>query len=102
VYAVQGGTDPASAAMVQIEDITGAIWNAKTNSAGNFYVLLSDFAPHYPTSMQVTSADGSQNQAMATFASRDGSCADCHTSQRGPTSPGPVYLARASADGGVP
>jgi hypothetical protein len=101
VYAVQGGSDPGVGAIVQIEDITGAIWNATTNSAGNFYVLLSDFAPHYPTSMQVTSADGSQYQAMATFASRDGSCADCHTSQRGPTSPGPVYLAQTSADGGV-
>jgi hypothetical protein len=95
VYKVQGLADPAEGAIVQIEDVAGTFWNATTNAAGNFYVALSDFAPHYPTSMQVTSADGMSTQAMASFASRDGSCADCHTSQRGPTSPGPVYLERA-------
>ncbi len=102
VYSVQGGGQPAVGAVVQIEDITGSVWNVPTNAAGNFYVLLSDYSPKYPTSMQVTSVDGSQSQAMASFALRDGSCADCHKNPQGPNSQGPIYLALASADGGTP
>ena len=102
VYAVQGGSLPAVGAVVQIEDITGSVWNAKTNAAGNFYVVLSDYSPKYPLSMQVNSADGSQSQAMNSFAMRDGSCADCHKNPRNATSQGPIYLVQAGADGGTP
>jgi hypothetical protein len=94
VYAQDKSSKPAAGAVVIIEDVTGATYTTTTNSAGNFYIPLSAFEPHYPVSVsQVSSADGSQNQAMATIINRDGSCADCHSNPRGPTSQGPVYLA---------
>jgi mono/diheme cytochrome c family protein len=99
VYLTQGGDMPAPGTRVEIEDIDGEIWTVATNAAGNFFVTVADFAPHYPTQMQVTSSDGSITQQMLTHVGRDGSCADCHTPTAGPTSPGPVYL-DVAADGG--
>jgi hypothetical protein len=101
VYAVSGRRDPAVNALVTIEDVDGNSFTARTNEVGNFWVLPAQFAPHYPTQMTVTSADGNDSQSMATVASRDGSCADCHKSTRGPSSPGPVYVA-LPPDGGPP
>ncbi|HEY8089519.1 MAG TPA: hypothetical protein VIF09_16775 [Polyangiaceae bacterium] len=100
VYVTQGGSDPAVGAVVQVEDIDGKVWTVKTNSAGNFFVALRDFAPHYPILPTVTSADGTVTQPMLTLDNRDGSCADCHTNPAGPTSAGAVYLDLAPLDGG--
>ena len=99
VYLTQGGGAPAPGTQVMIEDIDGQVWTVTANAAGNFFVTVSDFAPHYPTQMQVTSSDGSVSQQMLTHVGRDGSCADCHTPTAEPTSPGPVYL-NAAGDGG--
>jgi hypothetical protein len=93
VYAVDQSNQPASGALVSLEDVDGVSYNVSTNSAGNFYIPLSEFSPHYPVSvMNVASSDGSQNQAMTTLINRDGSCADCHANPRGPDSEGPIYL----------
>jgi hypothetical protein len=100
VYLNQGGGKPAPSASVQIEDILGSVWTVQTNDAGNFFVALTDFAPHYPTQMQVTSADGSLVLLMLTHVGRDGSCADCHTGAAGQDSPGPVYVNATPRDGG--
>ena len=100
VYDTQGQPAPAAGALVQIEDIDGRIATAATNSVGNFYVTASDYSPHYPTQMQVTSADGNTTQPMLTHSSREGSCAACHKSQPDPTSPGPVYIHIAPPSGG--
>jgi hypothetical protein len=101
VYAVQGGNQPASRAVVQIEDIDGRIVTIATNAAGNFYLLPTDFIPHYPIQMQVTSADGATVATMLSPSMREGSCASCHTSSRGPTSPGAVYVSPAAVDAGT-
>ena len=98
----QGGSvesDPAVGAIVLIEDIDGRTEGVTTNSAGNFFVTPSEFKPHYPAQMTVSSQDGSISQPMLSHVARDGSCADCHKPQPGPSSAGPVYL-NASADGG--
>jgi hypothetical protein len=100
VYLDQGGGKPAPGVSVQIEDILGKVWTVPTNDAGNFYVPLTDFAPHYPTQMQVTSPDGTLVLQMLTHVGRDCSCADCHTATEGATSPGPVYLNATPPDGG--
>jgi hypothetical protein len=100
VYLNQGGGMPAPGASVQIEDILGNVYTVQSNSVGNFFVTLADFAPHYPTQMQVTSADGSLTLQMLTHVGRDGSCADCHTATEGPTSPGPIYIDATTPDGG--
>jgi hypothetical protein len=91
VYAVDQESAPAVGAQVQIEDITGAVGVATTNSAGNFYILANQWQPTYPTQMQV--ALGSVSSQMLTHVGREGSCAACHQAQVGPASPGPVYVA---------
>lgn len=103
IYAVRGQPAPAVGALVQIEDIEGNYWTNTTNSAGNFFVELSDFAPTYPIRMEVVSSDASIAQRMQTYAGRAGSCADCHTSRADPRSPGPIYLTvSVSNDAGAP
>jgi hypothetical protein len=100
VYDTQGQPAPSVGALVQVEDVDGLIATATTNSVGNFYVTASDYAPHYPTQMQVTSPDGNTMVQMLTHSSREGSCAACHQAQPGPTSPGPVYVNIAPPSGG--
>jgi hypothetical protein len=94
VYENEGQPAAAVGAAVTIEDIDGHLWTVNTNSVGNFFVTLADFAPHYPTQPTVTPANG-MSISMATHVSRDGSCADCHANPAGPTSAGPVYAVRA-------
>ncbi len=96
VYAVKGQSAPAVGAQVQIEDINGFFYTATTNAAGNFFVPSDTWQPTYPTQMQVSL--GSLSQQMATHAGRNGSCAGCHTTPQGPTSPGSVYVALSASD----
>ncbi len=91
VYALFKESAPAVGAQVQIEDITGAVFRAPTNAAGNFYVSTSQWQPTYPTQMQV-SLMAATNQ-MLTHVGRDGSCATCHQATSAQASPGPVYVA---------
>ncbi len=102
VYAVAGLTAPAAGALVQIEDIDGRVSSIATNAAGNFFVALGDFTPHYPIQMKVWSADGKTMQKMQSLAAREGSCAGCHVNPQGPKSPGPVYVSATAPDGGGP
>jgi hypothetical protein len=99
MYATGSIKQPAFDAAVWTEAITGRSVTRRTNRAGNFYVLASEFTPEYPIQMRVTSADGSITQQMQTPSTRDGSCADCHTDPPSPTSPGPIYLSMDSASG---
>jgi hypothetical protein len=92
VVDTQGQSAPAAGAIVIIEDIDGNFHSSTTTDNGNFFVTATDFKPHYPTQMTVTSADGTISQSMLTHSSREGSCAACHQPTVGPTSPGPVYL----------
>jgi hypothetical protein len=96
VYAVRSESPPAVGAQVQVEDINGSVYTATTNAAGNFYVPSDTWQPTYPTQMQVSLAGLSQQ--MATHVGRNGSCAGCHTSPQGPTSPGAVYVALSASD----
>jgi hypothetical protein len=96
VYAVRSASAPAVGAQVQIEDINGSVYTATTNAAGNFYIPIDTWQPTYPTQMQVSL--GGLSQQMATHAGRNGSCAGCHTSPQGPTSPGAVYVALSASD----
>jgi hypothetical protein len=103
VYLYALGSPPPAAvnAQVQLEDVTGRSWHSTTNSAGNFYVLQSDWAPNYPMSVPaVIDSTGKINQLMGTLDNREGSCAACHTSTPGPDSAGPVYLNAGAAPGG--
>jgi hypothetical protein len=91
VYAVEKQSDPAVGAQVQIEDINGVVFVSPTNAAGNFYVSSSQWQPTFPIQMQVSL--GSVSAQMLTHVGREGSCAACHLSSSGPSSPGPVYVA---------
>ena len=100
VLDTRGAPAPAVSAYVQTEDIEGRYWAVQTNAAGNFYVGIADFEPDYPIQMSVLYPDAAAGQQMQTYSGRDGSCADCHQSTTGPTSPGPVYLNLGLDDGG--
>jgi hypothetical protein len=104
VFLYASGSAPAVGAQVQLEDVTGSAWHSTTNSAGNFYVLQSDWAPTYPMTVPaLVSSSGSTTQSMSTLDNREGSCAACHTMAPGTDSAGQVYLNTGSApevDGG--
>lgn len=90
VYATQGQTAPAANATVTIEDIAGATGTVQTNDVGNFYITVQQWQPSYPLLPRVTL--GQTTQTMSTHVGRDGSCADCHSLNPGPTSVGPIYV----------
>jgi hypothetical protein len=109
-------------AQVQLEDATGYFWHVSTNSAGNFYILSSDWSPTYPlivpsvvdpsqTGNPLPSGNCSRGylscgsgcclgQAMITLDNRDGSCASCHGLTQGTDSVGPIYVNANAPDGG--
>jgi len=102
-----GGAPPASPpldnATVTLTDSTNSTYSTTTNSAGNFFIPLTDWAPVFPIGgaegdagfatkheTQITAAP--ETVYMVTQIGRDGSCADCHSYPPGPLSPGPLYL----------
>jgi hypothetical protein len=99
VFVYASGGQGANGASVQLEDVTGSSWHSTTNSAGNFFVLQSDWAPTYPMSVPGV-VSGGTTQQMSTLDNRTGSCADCHTPTSGPDSAGPVYINAGAAPAG--
>ncbi len=99
VYAVQGQKAPAVGANVNIEDIDGHTATFTTNAAGNFYVTQSEWSPTYPTTVNVVQGQDIP-QMMISHVGRNGSCASCHTDPPSVTSPGAVYAAMATPEGG--
>jgi hypothetical protein len=100
VYTTQDDpTQPANGATVQLQDATGSAWHVTTNSAGNFFVLQSDWTPTYPMIVPAV-VQGMASQSMVTLDNRAGSCATCHGLQHGPESQGLVYLNFRKPDGG--
>jgi hypothetical protein len=103
VYQVQNGSTAASGATVTIEDVNGSAFSATTNKVGNFYITPDQWTPTFPTT--VTVQKGMDSQMMApSIISRDGSCANCHQPEAGPTSAGRVYLVpelTETSDGGT-
>jgi hypothetical protein len=95
VFAVQGERGPASNVQVVLEDVTGSFFAVTTNEVGNFYIQEGEWSPTMPVSPQIPKA----HQEMVSSVQRAGSCADCHTLTRSPTSPGPVYLERPMEGG---
>jgi hypothetical protein len=96
-----GSPPPAVGAQVQLQDSTGSAWHATTNTAGNFFVVQSDWAPTYPLSVPaVVDSTGKTNVFMSTLDNREGSCAACHGLTGGPNSAGPVYLNMGTAPTG--
>jgi hypothetical protein len=106
-----GGSPPAPqplvGATVTLTDSTDSTQSTMTNSAGNFYILESAWAPVYPIGgaegdaafaqkheIQIT--QGLETVYMLTHIGRDGSCADCHSFPPGPLTPGPLYLMAAA------
>lgn len=101
VYALRGQTDPISGITVQLTDALGSVISPVTNSAGNFFVSFSTWAPTAPIKVALyfdKGADDEKSIAMTTHIGRDGSCASCHFDPPGPTTPGRVYFATDPAD----
>jgi hypothetical protein len=94
-FAANASAQPSNGAEIQLEDVTGSSWHVTANTAGNFFVLQSDWSPTYPLSVPtVTDSSGKANplHQMITIDNRDGSCAGCHTLTPGTDSVGPVYI----------
>jgi hypothetical protein len=89
---------PVNGADVDMTDSSGSTFDQPTNSAGNFYVSPSDWAPQFPLGVAVHPTTG-PDVFMHTLAS-DGSCASCHTDPPGPNSAGHVCI--TLDDGGAP
>ena len=99
-YAV-GASPPANGANIQLQDATGASWHSTTNSAGNFFVLQSQWSPTYPLTVPaIVDSTGKINVLMSTLDNREGSCAACHGLTPGPDSAGQVYLNGGAAPAG--
>jgi hypothetical protein len=90
LYQSHTGTLPLDGATVEITDPKMNKWDVKTNSAGNFYVTISDTTIGYPAHVSV-SFDG-VTATMLTHIGRDGSCNDCHFDPPGATTEGHIYL----------
>jgi len=103
-----GGAPPASppavGATVMLTDSVNSTHTATTNSAGNFFIYQSDWAPVAPIggvttdggvpdmnhAIQIT--QGTNLAVMYSHIGRDGSCADCHYYPPGPLTAGPLWL----------
>jgi hypothetical protein len=103
---------PLVGATVLLTDSVNSTQSVTTNSAGNFYILESQWVPTFPVGGLENYPDGSTanlnheiqvcqgdcastsvvKESMLTQIGRDGSCADCHSYPPGPLSPGPIYL----------
>jgi hypothetical protein len=103
VYAPLVGGD------VHLVDSTGSVYDAMTNSVGNFYVTPDQWNPVFPLGALPTEAGAGTPQDISVNAAgaaesptpmidsmgRGGeyaSCAYCHFDPPGPTSPGHVYF----------
>jgi hypothetical protein len=87
-----GGNDktPLAGATVTLTGADGVTESLRTNAAGNFYANASDYTPHYPVHVSVTS--GGTTVQMVSHIGGNGSCAFCHVDPAGPGSPGHVYF----------
>jgi hypothetical protein len=96
VYRIPVDTTPFSGATVKLTDVNKSQATATTNSAGNFYVMASDYSPTYPVNVEVDV--GTYSASMSTHVGRDGSCASCHFDPAGSTTHGHVYMAATAGD----
>jgi hypothetical protein len=96
VYLLSRQDTPAGGALVEILDVTGAVRTVLTNEAGNFWIVRDDWTPAFPYRAKVTL--GAVTKQMIAHVSRARSCADCHVSPPGQTSPGHIYLATNPSD----
>jgi hypothetical protein len=90
VYLDLSSNTPVDNVQVTAFDSKGMSFTATTNCAGNFFVRPQEFAPTFPIWLEMQG--GETFRSMESQSYREGSCAACHTSEVGPSSPGPVYL----------
>jgi hypothetical protein len=76
VYAVRDGAETQQGVKVILTDATGEVKQTVSNEAGNFYLLIGQWAPVFP--VRVLLDDGVNTKEMITTIGRNGSCAFCH------------------------
>ena len=89
VYVDVNNLTPADGATVSLTSADGTHYDAKTNAAGNFYVVPSQFVPAYPLTVVVSYSNS--KATMYGHVGRDGSCSDCHPDPSSPSSAGHIY-----------
>lgn len=90
IYAHPNTKVPVPGTTVRVLDADGTWYETKTNCAGNFLVLASDYAPKFPLYAAVK-LDSSAN-VMQSPMHRDGSCNGCHADPPSQQAEGHVYL----------
>lgn len=90
VYLDPFSNTPIDGVQVTAIDSLGRSFTTATNCAGNFFVRPKEFTPTFPIWLEMLG--GKTYRSMESASYREGSCAGCHTSPAGPSSPGPVYL----------
>jgi hypothetical protein len=103
IYQAQSGeVVPQNGATITVVDTNGSQATATTNSAGNFWVIESDWTPTFPVHVEAV-AYGNVSDSMFTHIGRDGSCATCHSDPPGGDLVGHIFLAPGDEpDGGFP
>jgi hypothetical protein len=103
IYQAQtGALVPQNGASIAVNDATGSKATATTNTAGNFFILQSQWAPVFPVHVDSVGYND-VSTGMETHIGRDGSCATCHSDPAGGDLVGHVYLAPGDEpDGGFP
>jgi hypothetical protein len=108
IFESKTGTPPVplSGGTVNLLDTNSSAATATTNTAGNFYLLASAWAPTFPVHVESV-AYGGASASMTTHIGRDGSCASCHYDPPDNETPGHVYVVLdpsdfPAEDGGTP
>jgi hypothetical protein len=64
---------------VDMTDSNGSVHTVTTDCVGNFFVLPSDWTPHFPILARITKLG--VTQTMISPIGREGSCGHCHATQ---------------------
>jgi cytochrome c553 len=90
VYASDSSTVPVPNALVRVVGTDGRGYEVTTNCVGNFWAPADDFTLTYPGNGAITTPGAAR--VMLTHTNRAGSCADCHGTEPGPTTPGRLWV----------
>jgi hypothetical protein len=101
VYRTPTTLEPLQNATIRFIDSTGRQHAAVSNSAGNFYVSISEWVPNWPVWSKVECSNAAARESgsatptteMTSAIFRESSCSFCHADPAGPSSVGHLYFA---------
>ena len=76
LYRVRGEKEPLPDGEVIVTDARGESRRTRSNAAGNFFLMKSEWSPVFPLRVAIE-AEGIRREMVSTIG-RDGGCATCH------------------------